>query len=877
MKSKYQVSVLMAGLAGASDAGRGALHDNRAPPSGIAMTRSPTPPSVRPPLFALSWRFLLRDWRAGELGLLIAALLVAVAAIAAVGFFVDRMRLALSLEARQLLGADLVVATDRPLEPQWLARAEAGGLTVARTVGFPSMVAAGGRPQLASVKAVSEGYPLRGRLRVAAAAGSPDEPADGVPGRGELWADAQLLQSLGARTGDQVELGESRFTITRVITVEPDRGANFVNFAPRALIRLDELEATGLVQPASRVSWRLLLAGEPAAVAAWEAWFRARGERAARIETLENGRPELRITLERSQRFLSLVALLTALIAAVAVGLAARRFAQRHLDGCAVMRAIGLRQRDLAAILLLELCWIGLAGGVAGALAGWALHFGLVAAVAPLVRLALPEPSAWPALQALAAGAVLLLGFGAWSFLRLAGTPPLRVLRREIGGRTASPWIGALLALVAFSGLLLWLAGDVRLALVALGGFAAAAVVFALAASLAVPIAGALRRRPALLAGSPALRLALASWSRRRTAAIVQTVALAIGMMALMLLTVTRTDLLASWSRASPANAPDRFVINIQPAQRDDVLAALRGAGVARPEVWPMVRGRLVAVNGRPVRPQDYAGDRAQRLLDREFNLSYAAQLPAHNRVIAGRWLDPGAAEVSVEVGILDTLGLTLGDRLAFDIAGREVEARVSSVRKLDWDSMQVNFFMILSPALLESAPQTLITAFREPGGATPVEQALVGRFPNLTIFDTGNLVRQVQAMLSQVVVAIQLLFMLTLAAGVVVLYTALASSRDERLREAALMRALGASRAQLARAQRWELGLSGALAGLLAAAGALATGWVLAARVFQFDYQPRWESLIAGAVAGAVVALAAGWLGLRGVLRSPALASLRE
>jgi putative ABC transport system permease protein len=828
-------------------------------------------------MVALSWRFLIRDWRAGELGLLIASLLVAVAAISAVGFFVDRMRLALSQEARQLLGADLVVATDRPLAPEWIARAEGDGLTVARTVGFPSMVTARGRPQLASVKAVSEGYPLRGRLRVAAAPGAPDEVAQAVPGRGELWADAQLLQALGVRVGDAVELGESRFTVARIITVEPDRGANFVNFAPRALIRLDELEATGLVQPASRVSWRLLLAGEPAAVAGWEAWFRARGERAARIETLENGRPELRVTLERSQRFLSLVALLTALIAAVAVGLAARRFAHRHLDGCAVMRAIGLRQRDLAVILLLELAWIGLAGGLAGALAGWALHFGLVAAVAPLVRLALPAPSAWPALQALAAGAVLLLGFGAWSFLRLAGTPPLRVLRREIGGRAASPWIGAVLAGGAFGGLLFWLAGEPRLALVALGGFVAAGLVFALAASLAVPLAGLLRRRPAMLAGSPALRLALASWSRRRGAAIVQTVALAVGMMALMLLTVTRTDLLASWSRASPADAPDRFVINIQPAQRDEVLGALRAGGVAGPEVLPMIRGRLVAVNGRPVRPEDYVGDRAQRLLDREFNLSYAAQLPAHNRLVAGRWFDPGAAEVSVETGILATLGLALGDRITFDIAGREVEARIGSVRKVDWDSMQVNFFMILSPALLESAPQTLITAFREPGGEVPLEQTLVGRFPNLTVFDTGNLIRQVQAMLSQVVIAIQMLFVLTLAAGVVVLHTALASSRDERLREAALMRALGASRVQLARAQRWELGLSGALAGLLAAAGALATGWVLAVRVFQFDHQPRWESLLLGALAGAAVALAAGWFGLRGVLRSPALASLRE
>lgn len=850
-----------------------------------AASSSPAPGTVagvarapaRTPVLALSWRFLLRDWRSGELGLLLAALVVAVAAIAAVGFFVDRMRLALSQEARQLLGADLVVAADRALSSEWLERASGQGLLVARTVSFPSMVAAGGTPQLASVKAVSEGYPLRGRLRVATAPGAPDEPATGGPARGELWVDAQLLAALGARPGASVELGESRFTVARIITVEPDRGANFVNFAPRAMIHLEDLEATGLVQPASRVSWRLLLAGEPGAVAAWESWFRARGERAARIESLENGRPELRATLERAQRFLALVALLTALIAAVAVGLAARRFAHRHLDGCAVMRAIGIRQRALAAILLLELAWIGVGAGLIGALAGWLVHFGLVAAIGPLIRMSLPSPSAWPALQALAAGGVLLLGFGAWPFLRLAGVPPLRVLRRELGGASASPWIGALLALSAFAALLLWFSGDPRVALIALAGFALAALVFALAASLAVPVAAALRRRPALLAGSPALRLALASWSRRRGAAIVQTVALAIGMMALMLLTVTRTDLLDSWQRASPPDAPNRFVINIQPDQREAVATLLREAGVAEPVLEPMVRGRFVSHNGRPVRPEDYPGDRAQRLVDREFNLSYAAELPAHNRVVAGRWFEPQAAEVSVESGILATLGLALGDRVGFDIAGQLVEARITSVRKLDWDSMRVNFFMILSPGLLGAAPQTLITAFHEPAGAQPLQTTLVARFPNLTVFDTGNILRQVQAMLSQVVVAIQLLFLLTLAAGVVVLYTALAGSRDERLREAALMRALGASRAQLAQAQHWELGLSGALAGLLAAAGALATGWVLAQQVFQFDYQPRWESLLLGALAGAAVALVAGWAGLRGVLRAPPLASLRE
>ncbi|MEI8301912.1 MAG: FtsX-like permease family protein, partial [Burkholderiales bacterium] len=442
----------------------------------------------------------------------------------------------------------------------------------------------------------------------------------------------------------------------------------------------------------------------------------------------------------------------------------------------------------------------------------------------------------------------------------------------------ASPWAAAGLAVLAFGLLLLWLAGDRQLALVALGGFAAAALVFALAAWVAMRVAGSLRHAPALLSGSPALRLALASWSRRRGAAVVQTAALAVGMMALMLLTVTRNDLLASWQKASPPDAPDRFVINIQPDQREPVSAVLREAGVRDPQVWPMIRARLVAVNDRPVRADQYTDERAQRLLDREFNLSYTAELPAYNRLIAGRWFDtPDAPEVSVESGILKTLGLALGDQLSFDIAGRVIQARIGSVRKLAWDSMQVNFFMIVSPGLAAQAPQTLITAVRQPPGAPPLEQTLVARFPNLTVFDTGNIVRQVQSMLGQVVSAIELLFLLTLAAGVVVLYTALAGSRDERVREAALMRALGASRAQLARAQHWELGLSGGLAGLLAAGGAMATGWALAAQAFQFEYQPRWETLALGAVAGALIAMLTGWVGLRGVLRAPPLASLRQ
>ena len=429
-----------------------------------------------------SWQLTRRDWRAGELRLLLAALVVAVAALASVGVFVDRMRAALSVEARQLLGADLVLAGDQPVAAVFIEEARRRGLDVAETVNFPSMVVADGRPQLAAIKAVSDNYPLRGRLRVAEQINGPDAAVTGTPAPGTVWGDAQLLLTLGVGIGASVELGESRLDVSRVITLEPDRGASFVNFAPRAMIRLDALEATRLIQPASRVTYRLLLAGEMQAVADYERWAKPQLGRGLRIESLESGRPELRVTLDRAEQFLSLVALLSALIAAVAIGLAARRFAERHLDGCAVMRAIGIRQKRLLLVLGLELVWVGLLGGLAGVAVGALVHFGLVQMIAPLIQIPLPPPSIWPALQSMGAGMVLLLGFGAWPFLRLAGVPPLRVLRREPDASRVSPWIALAIAVAAFVALLFWFSSDRRLATIAVGGFAGGALVSVLVA-----------------------------------------------------------------------------------------------------------------------------------------------------------------------------------------------------------------------------------------------------------------------------------------------------------------------------------------------------------------------------------------------------------
>ena len=735
----------------------------------------------------LVWRMLSRDWRSGELGLLIASVAIAVGALTCVGFFAERLRLSLELEARQLLGADLVLDADRPLAPALGESARAAGLQTVATVQFPSMAfAPGGATQLVALKAVEPGYPLRGRMRVAPQPGADDDWADGVPQPGTVWIDPQLLALLGLQMGQSVRLGDATLRVDRLITLEPARGVSFVNFAPGVMIAMADLPATGLLQPTSRARFGLLVAGDAARVSAWQAGVTPTLARGQRFESVQNGaRPEMRTTLDRAGSFLSLVALLTALIAAVAIALAARRFAARRIDSVAVMRAIGMTQRRLSVLFTLEMICVGVAGALLGAALGMAAHFGLVALIRPLLDLPLPPPTTKPLWQGLVAGLMLLTGFGLMPILRLAGVPALRVLRRDLCAPPVTVLLALLVGVLAFGLLLYWFAGDRVLAGWSLLGFAGGGVVFALGAWLLIRLARALRTLVPAGGAGGLVRLAISAWTRREGAAVAQSAALAIALMALILLAVVRGDLLDSWRRASPPDAPNRFIINIQPDQGDAVRATLAAAGVAKVPLWPMIRGRVVSIDGEPVEARA-ARARAKglrpRSLDRELNLSYAAQMPAHNQLAGGRWVDPAGDEVSVEQGFAQALELEVGDVIGFDIAGTPVSARVSGFRRLEWDSMQVNFFMMLSPPLLADQPQTLITSVHVPDGAGQLTADLLRRFPNLTVFDTTLIVHQIQRMLDQVSRAVEYLFLFTLGAGVLVLYAALVGSRDDRM-----------------------------------------------------------------------------------------------
>ena len=828
-----------------------------------------------------AWRMLARDWRSGELRLLAMALVLAVASVTSVAFFSDRLGRALVRDAHQLLGADLVLVADRPWDSGIAEEGVRRGLQQARAFNFISMVrqpeARDDAGQLAGVKAVTENYPLRGKLRIAPGSNMADGPAGKGPARGTAWLDERLTSALGAQVGSRVRVGASELTVAAVLTAEPERSANFFNLAPRLMMHADDVAATGLIQPGSRVRYYLYVAGASPAVGEYEAWVRTRLERGQRVDTLESGRPEVRAAVERAQRFLGLAAVLAAVLAGVAIALGARRFVERHLDGCAVMRCLGATQGRLLALYGIEFLWLGLIACAVGSLAGYAAQEFISHWLAGIIRAALPPPSVLPAIHGLLVGNVLLLGFALPPLLRLKRVPPARVIRREAGAPGQPTYLAYGSALAALAALLMWQAGDLKLGTYVVAGFSIAVMVFMGVSWFALKsLAGPAARR-LLFGNSSALRYGLASLGRRAAANAVQVASLAIGLTAMLLLTVIHRDLVDAWRRAAPADAPNRFVLGIQADQLPAVRRYFATHDIVVPDIYPMVRGRLTTVNGREVRAGEYEEERARRLVEREFNLSYMTEPPAHNTVTAGRWFAAGAGEISVEEGIARTLGLRLGDELTYDVGGQTFSARITSLRRLRWDSMKVNFFVIGPPSLLERFPANFISAFRVTPAQEPLMNRLASEFPNLTVIDVGAAVRQANEVIDQLVVVVQFVFLFALGAGVLVLYAALVATEDERRREAAVMRVIGASRRQIVASQRIEFLAMGALAGVLATAAAAAIGQMLASRAFELDLPVNPWLWVSGPVSGIVLLSINAWISARKALAVPPALTLRD
>jgi putative ABC transport system permease protein len=841
-------------------------------------------------LLHLSFNLLRRDWRAGEWRVLLLALVLAVGSLATVGLFADRVRQALQQQAQSLIGADLRITSTRTFSPSYSQLAKARGLQAVQSRTFPSMVSHGEQVLLSEIQAVEAGYPLRGKIEVDDGAGSTPSLAlplpggeNAVVGRGTVWVDERLLRRLDMQVGDEVGIGAQRFTVAARIVKDIDQSIGFASFAPRVMMNDADLASTGLLQEGSRISYRLMFAGDAAQVKALRAALQDKLSGNEKMEDVRDARPEIRMALERAEHFLGLAALTAAILAGAAMALAARHFVLRHLDGCAVMRCLGAQQGQVLWLFLYQFILLGVVAVLLGGLLGYATQTVLVESIASMRDAALPQPSVLPLLKAAASGFALLLGFAFLPLLQLRKVSPLRVLRREMGAPEASAWLIYGLALLVLAGLFLWHAGSLKLGLAVLGGLLAGLLIFG---GLAWVLLHGLARNAYFFQSH--WRHAFNNLARHGRSAAVQVVALSLGGMALLVLTLVRADLLQSWQGKLPPDAPNRFVVNIQPDQIQPVQEFFSKRALPVPELQPMVRGRLIAINDRAINGDSYPDPRARALVEREFNLSYMEQMPAWNTLVAGQWwanspaksnppmppLSGGsrAGELSVEEGIAKTLGIHLGDTLTYDVAGSSFTARVTSLRKVQWDSMKVNFFVITTPELLRDFSASYLSSFYLPKDLVRAGDELSREFPNILLIDTGAVIAQVRNIMDQIAQAVSAVFLFTLLSGIAVLYAALLSTQDERSHEAAILRTLGADSRYLRRLHLSEFAVLGGLSGLFAAAGAELLGWVLARFVLEIPWQADISIWFIGCGGGMAGVMLAGWLATRQLVMRPPL-----
>ncbi|MDE2234886.1 MAG: FtsX-like permease family protein [Gammaproteobacteria bacterium] len=826
-------------------------------------------------LLRLSLRQLRRGLHSGELQVMGLALVLALAAVSAVGFFTGRVHTAVQEQAGESLAADLVLSSGEPLVAHYSQTATAAGVRTARVMDFPTVLYNGQKTMLADIHAVSPGYPLRGRVRVSLQPFGSAHPVNDIPAPGTVWMEARVLTTLGLQVGDSVQIGKLRAHITAVIAYLPDGGFGFTSLAPKVLLNYADLPATGLVNANSRVRYKLLMAGAPDVIAGLESRLNKQLSAGVEIQDAHDSRRELIQATDAAQRYLALAALVGVLIAAVAMILAARRYATHYTDAAAVLKCLGLTRRRVQTLLLLELLWLGILAGLVGILIGFLAQYGLVALLRSLLPENMPAASLVPALSAFGIGLVLLIGFALPPLMRLGNTPPARVLRRDLLPPPARVYVVYGAALVATLALTWWQVREWRLALYVLLGLVITVTVLASGGLLLLASLKSMRGGAGI-----GWRYGLANLNRHRRDALIQMVAFGIGLMVLLLLGLVRGDLLTSWKTTLPVDAPNQFIINIQPDQRRTVEQFFVSHGLQAPKLYPIVRARLTDINGVDVSKIHFTNPRAQHMLNREANLSWSESLPDANTIVAGRWWNASESQqplASLEQDFAKELKLKIGDKLTFDIGGTPTVVTIASLRKIRWDSFQPNFFVEMAPGVLSNYPATWITSVYLPPQKAVILADLVRQLPSLTIFDVDAILEQIRHLMDQASLAVEFVFLFTLGAGIVVLLAAVQSTRDERRFEAAVLRALGASRRLLRSATAAEYAALGLVAGLLGALAASLVAWLLASRVFSLPYHPDWRVWAIGVIAGTLIVGVSGLLANRRILNTPPVETLRE
>jgi putative ABC transport system permease protein len=827
---------------------------------------------VKPFLYAL--RTFGRELRSGEVIVLLAAVALAVAALTAVGFLTDRIGRAVERQANEVLAADLRLRTPDPIPAEWHELAADHGLRSAETQTFPSVVFASELSSLATIKGVSDGYPLRGDVRVSDQLFGEQRIAEGVPASGTVWADGALMARLGVDVGDIVQVGESNMTIDAVLTYRPDQSIGFASLAPSLLINTVDLPATELVNEGSRVSYALLVAGETEVVDEFYEEIEVLLPDSVRSRNREEGSDRASNAADRAQRFLSLTAVISLLLSAVAIAMSARRFAHKRMDTVALMKSLGASQKFVITAAFVQLVLLGIFGVIIGSSVGFVVEMLVTNMLADVIQGDLPAVGITPVMLASGSALILLIGFALPSLIQLRDTPPLRVLRHDEMPPAPSRLFVAGTALVAVAVMLYQAIGDALMLVIVLGGMLVVSATLYVAGRWLVTLMGRSRGGVGI-----AWRYGLANVSRRGRDSAIQVVAFGLGLTVLLLLTFVRTDLLEGWQETLDANAPNHFLINIQPQERESIANIFTNGGIEVPTFVPMVRARMSTINGEDVKTREFPVEDGKWMANREQNLTWADEVSETNELVSGQWWPAGYAGeplVSLEEDAAEELGVVIGDQLSFLIAGQEIEARVASTRKVNWDSFQPNFFMVISPGALDGYPATFISGARVPEDGKSTLLELVRTHPTVSVIDIDAILLQIKGILDKVSLAVQSVFVFTLAAGIAVLFAAVQSTIDERRFESAMLRALGVRRRTVLSGVLTEFAALGFAAGLLASAGASILAAIVTVQLFDLEYAFNLALWSAGLAGGIALVCVSGFIAARGAINAPPVEVLR-
>ena len=825
----------------------------------------------------MNWRLVSRlawrDLRSGEIALLVVALMVAVGTVTSISLFVDRLKQALILESATFLAADRQISGSREIPREFLDQARSMDLETAETLVFPSMVFSGDRNQLVSVKAVDSFYPLRGELIAG------DQPfqrgfvAQTVPQPGFVWLDARLFPSLGVQIGDEVEVGLATLKVSKVLVSEPDRGGSFFDLGPRLLMNVLDVPATEVVQPGSRLSYRLLLKGDEADLEQLKEKLELKPN--FRWVSVKESSPRIGSALDRAESFLLLGGLLAVLLAGVAVALSANRYARRHMDHVGVLKTLGATPKQIWVGFLNILLFVGLISVLLGLFFGVSLHILIVELLASLIPVELPAPGPRPLVLGAITGLICALSFAMPAFVHLRNISPMRVLRRDLDISPASRLLSYGAAILGSLTLLVWYTESLFLTFWSLLGIVSVLVFFGLVAVVLLRGTG--------IAGMQAKsgwRLALAGLQRRKNENIAQMLIFGLAIMLLLVLVLIRTSLIEEWEAQVPKDAPNHFLMNINAGEVESIGQLIRTRASKANEIYPMIRGRVNQVNEVEAKEwqkkleRPYEGVR----ISSERNLTWLESLPENNEIVAGEWWGPQTTEplVSLEEEYANDLGLGLGDRIVFDIGGKLVETQVASIRRLEWESMSPNFFIIFSPASLSDFSATYMTSFFLEKEDKRFLNDILSQHPTTTVIEIDALIEQVQKIVGQVTQAVELVMFLVLFSGCLVLLASIQASRDTRIAELALVRALGGTKKLIGGSLFVEFLLLGTMAGVVAVVGAEMTVALLQAQIFDLSFNLHPWLWLLGPVAGGLIITLVGYFGSRGLLDAPPMNVLR-